>query len=180
MFGFFKKKKQKDMEFMQTMFAAASFRDSLDKILSSYTVQVVDNDEDKLINEVIGISKLIAEEAVKRSNRSLVQLTDDEMYICMLIGFVASDHISRLAQVSFELTSTVTCAVLATHKSPEEIGQLTSEVIHGHNRMGSNPSEVKVLQAIGNQVSQFFSTADEKYLEKLGELFTRSCRELPG
>ena len=49
---------------MQTMFAATSFRDSLDKILSSYAVQVVDNDEDKLINEVIGVSKLIAEEAV--------------------------------------------------------------------------------------------------------------------
>jgi len=165
-------------ELTQTMFEAANFRDSLDRILSSYSVQVVENNEDKLVNEVIGVSKLIAEEAVKRSNRSLAQLTDDEMYICMLIAFVSSDHISKLSQVSFELTSTIACATLAIHKSPEEIGQLTNEVIHGHTRMCGNPSELKVLLAIGNQVSQFFSTADEKYLDELAELYTLMTNNL--
>jgi len=178
MFGFFKRKKQKDMELMQTMFAAASFRDSLDNILTTYSVQVVEDDEDKLVNEVIGVSKLIAEEAVKRSNKNLAQLPDDEIYTCMLIGFVSSDHISRLAQVSFELTSPIVLLQLEIHKSPEEIGQLTSAVIHGHNRMAGNPSELKVLQAIGNQVSQFFSTADEKYLDKLSKLYTLMVNNL--
>ncbi|WP_040820407.1 hypothetical protein [endosymbiont of Tevnia jerichonana] len=166
------------MELMQSMFADASFRDSLDKILSSYPVDILENSEDKLVNEVIAVSKLIAEEAVKRSGRTLSKLTDDEMYTCMLIAFVASDHVSRLAEVSFEVVSTVACAVLAVHRSPEEIGQLTNEVINGHNQMASDPSQVKALQAIGNQVSKFFSTADETYLNKLAELYTLLVKHL--
>jgi len=171
MFSFFKSKKSKDLEFMQEMFESASFRDSLDKILSTYSVDILESKEDKLENEVIGVSIFIAEEAIKRNGLVLTELNDDELFYCMLIGFVSSDHVSRLAQVSFELTSATVCMMLASHREPEEIGVIINVVINAHTRMGGNPNEIKLLQAIGNQVSLFFSTCNDEYLNQLAKLF---------
>jgi hypothetical protein len=172
-FLMFKRHQQKqNMVFMQSMFEAASFRDSLDRIIKDYSLSVPDNSgENKLEHEVIAVSKFIAKESVKRSGREISHLNDDEAYIAMLIGFVTADHVSRLAHVSFEVTSTIVCTVLMAHKPVEDIGRLTNEVINGYNRMATSPDEGKVLQAIGTQVSNFFLTSKEEFLNKLGELF---------
>ncbi len=180
MFSFFKSKRKKQMELMGSLFEAAAYRDRMDKILSTYSLAPNETGEDKNRSEIIEVSCFIAKQAAKRSGRDVTKLSEDEMYLSMLIGFVAADHLSNVAAEDFELTTSLTCTMLELDfgVSTGEAGTLTGQVIAGNNRMAGNPQELKVLQATGNLVSRFWATADEHHLNELGRLYQMMASHL--
>jgi len=164
-----------------------SFRKLIDNIICGYPRQMTKDayDEDdfyyyngiagdyKRIDEVILVSRLIAKETITRSNRDLVQLTDEEIFIGMLIGFEAAHYISGWADVSSELTGmrTSTRLVMQMCGLHENSGHLTSQITTLHNHIVQGQHRFHVSQAIGTQVAGFFETADEKYLDRLAECY---------
>ncbi len=140
---------------------------SLENLISVYSINVYDNSEKRTESIIISVARFITQESVKRSGRNIVGLNDDERFLAMLICLVASNHLTKITNLSFEILSAVACLDFDKHKGAD-----FGELIANYNRMVNSPSESYALEAIGNQVLQFVSTGDSLYLDKLGELYS--------
>lgn len=140
--------------------------DTLEDLISVYSVNVADHSEKRIESIVVALARFMAQESVKRSGGDLRNLNDDERYVAMLICFVATSHLARINELSFEILSAVACLPYDRHKG-SEIGGLIAD----YNRMVKDPSESIVLDAIGGQVAQFVFTGDSRHLDNLGKMY---------
>lgn len=145
---------------------AVSPSNTLENLISVYSINVSENTEKRIESIVISLARFIAYESVRKSGRDIGRLSDDERYLAMLICLVASNHLTRITNLSFEMLSIIACLDLDERKGAD-----FSELIDDYIQMANSPSESRVLQAIGNQVAHFVSTGDSHYLDKLSELY---------
>jgi hypothetical protein len=165
------KQKLQDQEYVKSVMDTAGFRASLNSIISDYNLMLPNVPGKNLEHEVTAVSLLIAEETVKRTGRDITKLSADEAYILVLIGFMAAKQLSKVANVDSENTTTTVCNVLLSHKSPQEITNLTREVVNDYEVMLNSPDDRKVLKAFCMLADRFFASAEDQYLTKMSELY---------
>jgi hypothetical protein len=165
------KQKQQDQEYIKSVLDTAGFRASLNNIISDYNLMLPTVPGKNLEHEVTAVSLLIAEETVKRTGRDITNLSADESYILVLIGFMAAKQLSKVANVDPENTTTTVCNVLLSHKYPQEITNLINEVVNDYELMLNSPDDRKVLKAFCMLADRFFASAEDQYLTKMSELY---------
>lgn len=165
--------RRKEIAFARELFVGHSYRQHMDAVLESHDIPLQSwADYDKLEQEVISVSQWIGKQSVLRSMRDASSLDDDDRFIAMLIAFVASDHLTRLANISFEVNSVMTCLDLNHALGGDLAPDAIDELIETHNAMATDTDQAKILQAIGNQVASFLAGDYEESLNKLGKLFS--------
>jgi len=161
----------------------ALLEERLKSIFTKYEKQVARGDtvEQDLVNRSLSFVLLVIGQAIKESNRNAKDLTEDELFIAMLIVVVASDYISQIMQstyeflnedgdfMNFERFSIACCSCLLgqVNKSKEEAFNLFSEVLGEYNRMTCFPSEHAIIRGIAKEIDAFLYTGKREHLEKL-------------
>jgi hypothetical protein len=158
--------------FYNSMVEIVQLRNSIEQIYTKYQLpEISDSVKNKLEPEIIAIAQLLAKESVKRSGRTLNQLSDDESFTAMMFCFIASDYLTKRAELDFEVLSAVALTTLLDAINQKENTGLIAEVINSYNSMISSQNDSKLIIAIGSQVSKFFASNDDEYLDSLGRLF---------
>ena len=161
-------------EFFNEMLSAASYRPKMDRILASRAIFVAANDKDRLLNEATEVVSFVIADSLHRSGKTLKFLSEKERGVLGILTMVASDHLSRMAAASFEMT---TMAVFLGLFSPsigaEAAGMLLNESGENFNQLSRDPRTALGISQYGKLVSKFFDTNEDVYLEGLAAL-TRS------
>ena len=168
MFTFFKKRKLRDEAIAQEMVMAIRFRENLDRILVTYSLQADPTSRHKLLGEVAQVVVLITKKAMEFSGKDYENLSEKEAFAVGLVTIVAADHLSRLARVEFELTGLAAGHALWTplfgaSKSAEIVTSAASEF----NRLSQSPGHSEIIIAIGKNVANFFNTNDLGHIQNL-------------
>lgn len=139
---------------------------SLENLATAYSINIPNISKTRIESLVISVAQFIAKESINRSGRNIDDLSQNERFIAMLICLVASNHLTRLTNISFEMLSAIACVDLDIRKGAD-----FAELIVNYNRMANSPSESRVLETIGKHVVKFTSTGDSRYLDKLSKLY---------
>ena len=178
---------KKSEEVAASLLKSRFIDDRLKTIFADYSIEPPESDtiEGRLAHKAFEFVQLIVRETIKRSNKDIRKLSNDELFSAMLIGFVASDYIAHLMQgtytlvdnvgehVSYENVSITTCGILGVQaqRQPEDVGRLIREVGGAINSMLDCPNESRLVQSISHQIAEFLSTGDKKHLRKLGSFY---------
>jgi hypothetical protein len=161
-----------DSNFVSSMIEIAQLRNSIEQIYAKYNLSRIDDSvKNKLEPEIVAIAQLIAKESVERSGRTLNQLNDDESFTAMIFCFIASDYLTKKAELNFEVLSAVALTTfLETINQTEKTG-LIAEVINSYNSMIAPENNLNMIMTIGSQISKFFASNEDEYLDSLGKSF---------
>ncbi len=120
------------------------------------------------------VTKTIVIAVLERARRPLLSIDDDGRFVGAIFAFVAGDIVSQMTGATFEIVSSVSVVTLFFDaKHAAEGGTLVNEVSTAYNKLvRENP---RVLQAIGQNLSEWLSAPTDAQLSKLGDLF-EVCR----
>ena len=172
-FDLFKRKSTspESAEFFSEMLSAVSYRPKMDKILTSRAITVAPSDTNRLFKEAAEVTYFIISESLRRSGRPVDSLSDKERGVVGILTMVVCDHLSRVAAVSFEMT---TAAVFLSLFSPaieaDAAGRLLNESAENFNQLSRDPRTAHGIVQYGKLVAKFFDTNEDVYLKGLAAL----------
>jgi hypothetical protein len=170
MFGIFKRSKANISDnILQEMLPALSYRTNMDRLLLTYGISVSPDTDNRLVQEAASVAAFIMGNALSQAGYGIETLTAAQREHYVVMCLVACDHLSRVADVEFELVGLVAFAALfAEELGPQGAAELMFSAGHTFNRLSSANHTVQTIAEFGRGVAKFFSTSEEKYLIALG------------
>jgi len=171
MFGLFKRRKQKDLEFTETLMRAAAEGDSRAKVnraLGSKGIQLTPekNNHQYSIQASAAIVRLIAKKAGVPIGANG---DDDDNFVAGIFAFVVSNHVSYIIGAQFEMVSSIVVIDLLGQDAASKVNDLAAS----YNRMSQ---EGRVVEAIGHNIAKWITAPTDDQFSKLAALY-KVCRE---
>lgn len=171
MFGFLKRRKQQELEFVEGLIRAAAEGDSRAKInraLGSEGVQLTPKEDNHQysIHASATIVRLIAKEAGVPIG---VNGNEDDNFVAGIFAFVVSNHVSYMIGAQFEMVSSIVIIDLLGQDAASQVNDLAES----YNRMSQ---EGRVVEAIGQNIAKWITDPTDEQFSKLAALY-KLCRE---
>ena len=167
---------------MDDVFAALAYRRNMDRIIETYTVRVCTDPavlkSTGLMSEVVAVSVFITEKVIELAGYNKKDLDLRQAQAASMITMIAADHISRLADLSYEATAARAIGVLWGDKfGPEKAAQILAEAVSRINAAFDHKEKAGAA-LLGKAIAKFFSTADIAALEEPKKIFSVTLRDL--
>jgi hypothetical protein len=170
MFGWFKGRRKKDKEFLESMMRTAvegHSRVSVNRALGSLGIQLSREPDNTQFS--IRASSALVRAISEKAGLSVHSMDDDDRFVAAIFCFVTSDHISHIIGAPFEMVSTVVPLDLFGHKYADRVFAWGNSF----NRMAA---EGRVVEAIGENIAKWIAEPTNDQFEKLAKLF-QLCRK---
>lgn len=175
MFGFFKRKKQKEIEILRTLMSAAAEGEQRAKInaaIGSLGIQLPpENDNTKYC---INTCAVIVRNIMESYGTKPEDANDDDIFTAGLFLFTVSNHITRIVGAPFETVASVTpLELFSATRSPLEMAEYVHLIGNLYNDTMDNG---RVCEAIGQSLAKWIMFPTHEQFDKLIQLY-RLCRE---
>jgi hypothetical protein len=166
MFGLFKSKKQRAVEFGRTI-----HKSMIAGAVQKRGVDISENDDvdDFCIQGSIAVGRIILNELGLNKGEG----TEDDVFVTGVFVLGSGNYISYYMGENFEIISGVALVAFYGEEGVDDVGQLTSETINTYNELMTGN---KLGTALMKCIASFFENAGDEQLEKLVGLF-KVCRD---
>ena len=120
----------------------------------------------RLLAEAAAVASFVISQSLSKAGRSVGSLNENERGVVGVLAMLTSDHLSRVAAVSLELTSVAVFGTLfLAHLDEEHTAAALSQAGSTFNELSADPRTGRGILQFGKLTAKFFSTDEDLYLD---------------
>ena len=175
MFGFLKRKKQKEIEFLRTLVRASAEGEQRAKInsaIGSLGIQLRPENDNALY--CVKTCAVIVRAIIENYGTKIEDVNDDDIFTAGLFLFVLSDHIARIVGAPFETVASIApLELFSTTHSPLEMAEYVQLIGKLYNE---TMDKSRICEAIGQNLAKWIALPTHEQFDRLIQLYGL-CRE---